>query len=642
MTSKSKSNERDEYYGPLISMLRETIAQLQKASEAGHQGEEASIQTLRRRCFEAEERVRRADREVAELRYEADELHKRLASKMQGHRGDVTLLKDDSDNVKALDKIAKEAVAESRSSAAALASRADAETAAQRGTTGVHREAYRELCDGSDDADVGKTLKTWTAGAWLEGLGVGPAIADVLLNRLRKRDANSTVPAIERGFLRMLGEHGSPQLVKALLKEHDVFNLITNIVWRGIERLLDESRMAQDSHQLVHKFHADGATALGFAKDVKALHGGLDYVMHSAGIHIDSSLLMAPSAAAKIEDQGEGPLIQAMREEHCESVDSRERFTSPDYGIATTSETEYWFVVAPQTGLRHLNLAAWPAEGSAIGASKRRVPTPLRDYSSKVKEVNGRLAELHNCPPLRREELIALRLLTSPMRVKYNAVLRAIASETAAMRNEHANLCGGGSSSGELEPPNYYPITINLINSALVKLMKLTKPETLYRSMHSGVLPQSLWRPNMRGVHAVVEAGFLACMRDPKAMLLHAARQNGGLMCTVLAVREADGACGADLSWVSQYPEEGEFVFPPLTSLRLLRSHVDGSALVVEVEPVTPSADCSPFLAVERCPLPVAQSRSMVELARSAKSSRESGGRPTGGAKKVAGPEMGD
>ena len=94
MTSKSKSNERDEYYGPLISMLRETIAQLQKASEAGHQGEEASIQTLRRRCFEAEERVRRADREVAELRYEADELHKRLASKMQGHRGDVTLLKE--------------------------------------------------------------------------------------------------------------------------------------------------------------------------------------------------------------------------------------------------------------------------------------------------------------------------------------------------------------------------------------------------------------------------------------------------------------------------------------------------------------------------------------------------------------------
>ena len=85
----------------------------------------------------------------------------------------MTLLKDDSDNVKALDKIAKEAVAESRSSAAALASRADAETAAQRGTTGVHREAYRELCDGSDDADVGKTLKTWTAGAWLEGLGVG-------------------------------------------------------------------------------------------------------------------------------------------------------------------------------------------------------------------------------------------------------------------------------------------------------------------------------------------------------------------------------------------------------------------------------------------------------------------------------------
>ena len=42
---------------------------------------------------------------------------------------------------------------------------------------------------------------------------------------------------------------------------------------------------------------------------------------------------------------------------------------------------------------------------------------------------------------------------------------------------------------------------------------------------------------------------------------------------------------GAELSWLSQYPHEKEFCFPPLTGLSVRRSRVEGAALVLELLP---------------------------------------------------------
>ena len=40
---------------------------------------------------------------------------------------------------------------------------------------------------------------------------------------------------------------------------------------------------------------------------------------------------------------------------------------------------------------------------------------------------------------------------------------------------------------------------------------------------------------------------------------------------------------GADLTWVSQYPHEAELCFPPLASMQVLGTSVEGSVLVVSL-----------------------------------------------------------
>lgn len=244
-------------------------------------------------------------------------------------------------------------------------------------------------------------------------------------------------------------------------------------------------------------------------------------------------------------------------------------------------ETEYWFVVAPERGLAHLGLSAWPVEPStnAFGVDpssspRRRRPQPLRDFEVRWRQVNGRLYEL-GCPPVRREELIAARLLTSPMRYKYNTTLRALASEEPSMLAAHEKLCGR----------NFYPATLHLVNAALHKLARLGVAGRLYRGLAGGVVPSALWQPNQSGVRGVTEAGVLSCVRTPTAALQHGSRAAGGLQATLLVVREGLGDCAADISWLSEYPDEGEHAFPPLTSLVTASAVVEGGCLLLEVQP---------------------------------------------------------
>ena len=44
-------------------------------------------------------------------------------------------------------------------------------------------------------------------------------------------------------------------------------------------------------------------------------------------------------------------------------------------------------------------------------------------------------------------------------------------------------------------------------------------------------------------------------------------------------------ARGASISWLSQYPNEEEILFPPLTALEVRESRVEGSVLIVNLQP---------------------------------------------------------
>ena len=67
-----------------------------------------------------------------------------------------------------------------------------------------------------------------------------------------------------------------------------------------------------------------------------------------------------------------------------------------------------------------------------------------------------------------------------------------------------------------LEKANLYSTTLHAINSAVVKLSKLTKATKVYRGVAGGTLPQSFQTPNEYNVCGGIEAAFMSTtvMRD--------------------------------------------------------------------------------------------------------------------------------
>ena len=55
----------------------------------------------------------------------------------------------------------------------------------------------------------------------------------------------------------------------------------------------------------------------------------------------------------------------------------------------------------------------------------------------------------------------------------------------------------------------------------------------------------------------------------------------GGQMGVVIECRQGMVNRGADLSWLSQYPHECEFLFGPLTGIEVLGSRIEGSVVVI-------------------------------------------------------------
>ena len=135
-----------------------------------------------------------------------------------------------------------------------------------------------------------------------------------------------------------------------------------------------------------------------------------------------------------------------------ETADSRLRFTTGNYGISTTSEIEWWFVHSPSAAaLATLALERWPTETRE--APHGRSPRPLAEFEAERRALSARLAAKTRGASLSADAVLAARLYTGPMFVKYNGVLRGIKSDAPAPFKERlASLCGS--------PPNVYATTV--------------------------------------------------------------------------------------------------------------------------------------------------------------------------------------
>ena len=226
-----------------------------------------------------------------------------------------------------------------------------------------------------DDASGG----AWTTTKWLQSTGVLELLSEVI-------NANCDSDELQR--VCSLGRSGS-DTIRQLFNDKGVLGQLASLIAHHASAL--EGSLMDASANSGGKFQADsGGFQLSYGS-LTTFYEGLE------------GLIGRPTPSLWIE----------MTREHSLSADSSITFKTGNYGIETTSEIEWLFVISPDTGLEQLSLNTWPAENPSM-CSRPRQPRSLAAFDSEVRELNERLKQ-ESCPALMREELVAARLYTGPM-----------------------------------------------------------------------------------------------------------------------------------------------------------------------------------------------------------------------------------
>ena len=240
--------------------------------------------------------------------------------------------------------------------------------------------------------------------------------------------------------------------------------------------------------------HVSGSTS-----EVSALHSKFTQDPNFKGVR---GKFAADELFAAGIDGIVGPLdvqyIRAMYNEHTLDAEASKQFTAWNAGheIKTTPEREWLFVV----GRDGLDKSSWTFDVERA--------EPVVEEGMMVEGRNAeKLAALLRSPEVERSkvtvaEVVALRLYTGPMYVKYNAVLRGMAVATA-----------GGT---------IYSSTVHLICSGLHKLSRvseLPKEMKLYRGSGGMALPSSFLEPDASGCAGGTEPAIMSATPDRSVAL---------------------------------------------------------------------------------------------------------------------------
>ena len=500
------------------------------------------------------------------------------------------------------------------------------EEGAAEGKGAVEGEADGEA---SGEAEGGEVL--WRLESWLSSLDLGAIVARAFLPTLRAQSADLR---LEKQFAERLGVRGGDAEVAAMLRETAVLEQISAAISQGAralqshgERRRRSSKMQLGSHSWVQltppppshgKFVEEREAGPPGVGEIGRVERGeytgrhvivlkedgtrwqCELIKEDGGkgrliwLEVDAlgvSPLKAVSpklftltfgepkdfvgGLVKLVGEPIGHRMLGMKQEHGAAADSQVEFEVGNYGTRTTPQLEWWFVVDPSAArLEALGLSAWPTDvklrKDPAMRHRCRAPLPLGSFDAQRAELNARLRELHT--ELTDEEFIGARLYTGPCFMKYNTVLRGVHGKVPFFQACFEKLCLG----------NRYVTTLHVIASALSKLALLGRCETVYRGMSGGELPETFRRADASRFKGGVEFGFMSTTLNREVAIEYASAGEGGIVFEI-AMGFADK--GAELSWLSQYPHEKEFCFPPLTGLSVRRSRVEGSALVLELLP---------------------------------------------------------
>lgn len=429
---------------------------------------------------------------------------------------------------------------------------------------------------------------TWTAAEWIST----PEVSAILAAALLPQPVANELEAV-----RDLGRLGGTEL-HSMLRARLVMgsDALASLLAPKISALTTTDTATGE--ELHSKFSEQGAFTLKHL-DLNAFFAGLERVIG------------APSPGS-MDD-----VLDAMEAEHLYGSESDELFQTANYGVLTTSATEWRFVVTPGAPPN----GGWPFEtkntsiaddapGAPAGEHRciKRTTMLLDELLQRVRARNERLKKISE-PELVDAEVLAARAYTGPLFYKYNAVLRGLDTESYTapplLKNTMVRLCcpkatydayigtaaeapwkeanGKLSYADALQTLNKYTTTLHCINSAIVKVGKLTHACVVYRGVSGGKLPESFWLPDEFGCCGGVEPGF---MSTTQSLAVATGYATGQLATAGMVIESVLGMTnrGADIGWLSQYPHEREILMGPLTCLEVEGTRAEGSLLVVKTK----------------------------------------------------------
>lgn len=435
------------------------------------------------------------------------------------------------------------------------------------------------------DAVPGSTAEapSWNAIEWLSTTRVLEVVARALLAPMRELEESGrllTDELTEIGFFRSLAAAPAARaaLLSLLSEGHTLLYELTDELLDAVHRLADRRpielvRLGEVHLRIPLRFElvirrkcSEGRAGAFSAQGSicgKFVEGGeVSGYDGAAPGSISSGARINPRALREGIEHILGPphprVTETMGQEHCFSADSRVPFEASAYRMRTTSQIEWWFVLDPLEGTggvlnvardlgtdAALSEAGYPAEEGPMAAGEPRRPRSLNDVLVSVRNSRANFPKqlaAAGVEPLVDAEIIAARLWTGPMHVKYQAVLRSLCTggriegRKSDARKHHAALCAG----------NKYVTTIHAINSALCKLSKIGSRTKVYRGVSCAGLPSGLWENAPTGrpgspppgsgygsggeeveaaggaepaASAHMEAGFLSCTADAELAL---------------------------------------------------------------------------------------------------------------------------
>jgi len=256
--------------------------------------------------------------------------------------------------------------------------------------------------------------------------------------------------------------------------------------------------------------------------------------------------------------------IRGLFAEHCVASDCDDVFTVPNHPELppTTPKLEFAVVV----GEDGVDTNTWTIKpmaegGQPVCSAGAKVPgrelRPVAYYEACEQAQRAKLT---------RGEIVALRLFTGPMYERYNRVLRATLDEEQR----------GAEPRVALDVSNTYGTTIGLIISGIIKLSRFASARrgadgtvVAFKGLAGVALPPAFFARDAQGFCGVVEAAFLS-LTDDEQVALDYARLGEGTEATIFELELAKDSLGAEIAWLSQWPQEHERLLPPWTHLEVI------------------------------------------------------------------------